>query len=453
MAKISLIITPNRPLKTGDYKVLAQISANYKTTRVATDVSVEKNNWDPKNGQVTKGDPMYVSKNARLNQIKADADLKILQFPDKVNAMDIDQLKVYLLKGKEIEKKPAMPDFFIYAERKMSEYHSMKQGKSESLISSVIQKLKEYWKKPRLEFNEMTPVFLSQWQYWCLTTPKRPTISKPTSKNKTYTEKPMTQGGVNVYFRYIRLVFNEALSDELAIKYPFKKFKLTTVKTKNRNLPVETIRMIRDYIPANYREEITRDVLMLQMYLSGVNMADIWSFTKENVVNGRLQFYRKKTIRYQKFFNIKIEPEAQAILDKHKGEKYLLWFADLSERSPKAKPHSRTSEFQYKDEETFLSMINRSLVPIQKALGIHPSIKITDYYIRHSLATILRTKVIVDGARIGVSDVALIFGHKEVEHRVTGTYIDEDYYGNDKIMRALIDLLNDKAKQTFDFQI
>lgn len=68
--------------------------------------------------------------------------------------------------------------------------------------------------------------------------------------------------------------------------------------------------------------EIARDIFMLQIYLMGINTKDLFYMKKESIKNGRLQFNRYKTDR---FYNMKIEPEAKAILDKYEGQKYLLW--------------------------------------------------------------------------------------------------------------------------------
>ena len=71
---------------------------------------------------------------------------------------------------------------------------------------------------------------------------------------------------------------------------------------------------------------------MLQMFLAGINIKDLFYLKPAAVIDDRLQFSRFKTGR---FYNIKIEPEAQEIMNKYKGEKYLFWFADycMEERS------------------------------------------------------------------------------------------------------------------------
>lgn len=458
MAKIKFVIVDRKKGNQQDenekYVVHTYLSAHYKNLRVPTNISVKKEHWDKENERVYEGkgpkfDSQASSKNVLLGIIKSNAKEKMLKFPEKVEAMDVYQLRDYLIKGEEKTAEPValLPDFLKYADQRIIYYQAHGMTKSEETMICSIQKLREFCGRNVLPFDEIDDKFLQRFQHWCLTTPV-----KPTTKKKKYKKKDpekirfMTQGGVSVYMRYVRAVFNDALADDLPIRYPFKKFKIKKVITKHRNLPIETIRLIRDYTPANQREEVTRDLFMLQIYLCGINVADLWIFDKTIYSDGRIRFYRKKTERHQRYQSIKVEPEARALLEKYKGKNHLLWFADNQERSPGEK--IKTAEMKYKDEPSFLKMVDNTLAKIQKALGVHENIKITDYYVRHSLATILRTKVLVNGkTKVTMSDVACILGHKEVEHKVTGTYIDEDYEGNDVIMRAFIDLLNEKAQK------
>lgn len=64
---------------------------------------------------------------------------------------------------------------------------------------------------------------------------------------------------------------------------------------------------------------------MLIFYLIGINLEDLLFLTKDNLMNGRIEYYRHKT---GKLFSIKVEPEAQSILDKYKGDRYLLNIMD-----------------------------------------------------------------------------------------------------------------------------
>jgi len=437
MAKISLCITPNRSLADGSFTVYTQISANKKNLRTPTGVTVLKEHWDKKAKEVIsgkKGDPLAGQKNTRLQQIINSAEVKMLQFPEKVERMDVKQLKAYLLN--DDHKSPDEAEFFSYCRKAQEDFKSLGKTKSASLFDSTENKVKEFWGNNVLPFPLITAQWLEKFEHYCMTTP----VKSQSKKKDQPKEKYMTQGGVNVYLRYIRTIINQAIADELPIRYPFRKFRIKAVKTKNRNLSLEFIRAIKDLQPTTQREQLTKDILLLQVYLSGINVADIWLLEKSCVQSGRIQFYRAKTGRYH---NIKIEPEASLLIEKYKGSERLFWFSETIRK----KGNKKTADLIYKDEPSFLKMINRTLVNIQKSLGILEGVKITDYWIRHSVATIIRTEVKVNGVTPGVSDVAFILGHKEVEHKVTGTYINQDYEGNDAIIRALIDLVNAKMLQ------
>ncbi len=90
-----------------------------------------------------------------------------------------------------------------------------------------------------------------------------------------------------------------------------------------RSLTVEQLRILRDYPCEDYQEKY-RDMFMLMFYLVGINAADLFLAKKTDIVNGRLEYKRAKT---GKLYSIKIEPEAQEIIDRYSGNEengYLL---------------------------------------------------------------------------------------------------------------------------------
>ncbi|HEY5510692.1 MAG TPA: site-specific integrase [Prolixibacteraceae bacterium] len=436
MAKVSLVIIPSRPNRHGECVVMLQISALLKTIRVPTDVTVLKENW-LKTGQVLggkTGDKLAASKNIRLTQIKNGCDLKIINNQDKVDLLEVDQLKNFLLSEKEVIE----TDFFIYGEKRIKELKSLKNDMSANLLNFTMEKVHEFWGKGKLDFNEITVRFLEQFESYCLKTPRK-TQKKYKPNEPKEVQKPMQVNGIAVYMRYVRSVMNGAISDNLTINYPFRKFKIKTEVTRNRNLPIKSIRAIRDFTSTDKRQEIARDVFMLQFFLLGINIKDLFFLTSKNVIDGRIQYFRAKTGR---FYNIKIEKEAQAILDRYKGGKYLLWFADLclTERESDKIKHSRASEFQYKDETAFGKMVNKNLSLIQSELKINQQVKITTYYCRHSVASIMRE------LSISIDDISLCLGHSSPDKHVTRIYINEDFIRADKANRKLLDYLKKDPK-------
>ena len=126
----------------------------------------------------------------------------------------------------------------------------------------------------------------------------------------------------NIHHRNIRRIFNYAMSVKgLNISYPFREFKITPEATANRALTIAQVRQLRTYPIEESHLAKYRDIFMLMVYMRGINGADLFTALKTDVVNGRLEYKRKKT---GTFYSVKIEPEAQAIIDRYAGEKYLI---------------------------------------------------------------------------------------------------------------------------------
>ena len=127
--------------------------------------------------------------------------------------------------------------------------------------------------------------------------------------------------------RNIRAVFNHARKrKKMDIPYPYDEFKIKHQETRKLAMTVEQTRQLKDYEVQEEHIEKYRDLFMLMIYLRGINGADLFSAKKTQIINGRLEYYRCKT---GSFCSVKIEPEAQEIIDKYQGKEYIL---DVGER-------------------------------------------------------------------------------------------------------------------------
>ncbi|MCD8318096.1 MAG: site-specific integrase [Paraprevotella sp.] len=124
----------------------------------------------------------------------------------------------------------------------------------------------------------------------------------------------------NIHLRNIRAVFNYAIDNECTSAYPFRKFKIRGVPTAKRSLTVEQLRMLFDYPVETFQEQYL-DMFKLIFFLIGINIVDLLRLKPENLQNGRLSYLRAKTGR---LYDIKVEPEAMEIINKYRGEKYLI---------------------------------------------------------------------------------------------------------------------------------
>ena len=196
-----------------------------------------------------------------------------------------------------------------------------------------------------------------------------------------------------------------------------------------RSLTVEQLRILRDYPCEDYQEKY-RDMFMLMFYLVGINAVDLFLAKKTDIVNGRLEYKRAKT---GKLYSIKIEPEAQEIIDKYSGNEengYLLNVMD--------------SYSNYKD---FLHRMGVGLKQIgemeRKGQGgkkdrspLFPDL--SSYWSRHTWATIAAS------LDIPKEIIAHALGHSWADSTTTDIYIKFNEKKVDDANRKVIDYVNGK---------
>lgn len=423
MATIKFVIFEGKAKENGECRVYCQISHKRKTSCIPTDVYVL-----PQHFHATRimsgrnGDQNAGLKNIKLNGLENGYINRMYILGDKVDGMDILAIRKFLVSKSDIFY---ISDFFKYTEKRILELTEMKKMGTIGPLTATLARVREFHKKKYIDFSEITVKFLEEFISY-------------------YAQKEYKKNTIATYLAYIRAMFNDAIDEyntniacPIITNYPFRRIKIEWGKTINRNLGINTICQIRDSNFPTNKMEYARDMFMLQLYLMGINTKDLFYLTHKNLVSDRLQFNRHKTGH---FYNMKVEPEAMKIINKYKGEKYLLWFADYCnlERNPNYKPHSRRSEFQYADSATFNKMLNEQLHKIKEYLELSLSESLTTYFSRHSFASIMR--------EIGVSkdDISLCLGHKDPEQnlQVSSIYINEDFIKADIANRKFIDFIN-----------
>lgn len=245
---------------------------------------------------------------------------------------------------------------------------------------------------------------------------------------ESFCAKTANKNARNIHLRNIRAVFNHALDYEITTAYPFRRFKIRPEATRKRSLSVEELRDIFNY-PVEPYAELYRDMFALSFMLIGINSVDLWGL--KAITRGRIDYKRAKTGR---LYSIKVEPEAQRIINKHKGKNNLLCLAD-----------------RWSDHRNFSHQCNKALHLIGanknkggrcqggapkktdkaiKPIGLWP--ELTMYWARHSWATIAYS--------IGVSKdiIAQALGHSD-GHDTTNIYIKEDSAQVDMANRRVLD--------------
>lgn len=206
-----------------------------------------------------------------------------------------------------------------------------------------------------------------------------------------------------VRIRHIAAVFNYAIDNELTTNYPFRRLDLSIEPTKKRDLKVEEL---REVFSANIKEKDRKllDAFKVMFMLIGINVHDLYNLTRDNIVDGRMEYKRLKT---GKQYSILIQPEVTEIINKYPGKDRLFSFCE-----------------HYANASSFGMVTNIFLKKIRAGL--------TTYYARHTWATL--------AFKLGIpkDTISLALGHS-FGVRVTGTYINADLSRVDEANRKVID--------------
>jgi integrase len=208
--------------------------------------------------------------------------------------------------------------------------------------------------------------------------------------------------GINtraIVMRNLRALFNAAINEEVIPLscYPFRRFRIKTQAKIKQNLSAEEIRRLIDFVPLKSRMTLAKDLWLLSFYLIGVNPKDLFFCGKP--IEGRIKFLRSKTGRP---YDIKVYPEAEAIIDKYAGQSHLLrfvedgedfesWFHNLEHAARLIKQDLGFDHFIFYDARyswaTIASSLGIQRDTIAHALG-HGLSTVTDIYIDFDLSKV-----------------------------------------------------------------
>lgn len=383
MGKSSLRLDTRRALKDGSYPV--QVKVGYgKNLYLSTGVYLKKEEWD-EGLQICKGRQSR-SVNNILRTLLTSVSNRILELKEsgQWERLTTAQLREMLTNMALTSPTVGVPTFGEYIDK----VASLKKDHTRASYETTKNRLAGYCDVNTLRFSDMSYAWFEAFA-------------------KRLQDDGLKQNTIAKYFKVVKYVVKYAEDNGVAVNPGYKKINMRYENdTPMRNLPIETMRRIRD---TKLDGKVSRyiDAFMLSFYLIGMNMADMLALPKDCIVNGRLQYKRAKT---GKNYSILVQPEAWAIIKKYPGKNHLLSFGE-------------------KFGSWFRCGCNEQLGKLEKGL--------TWYYARYSWANYA---VDLDIPKDIISEA---LGHKHGSD-VTGIYIKYSLDKVDKANRQVIDYLNEK---------
>ena len=381
MANIRIKLDLRKQKADGTYPVI--ISFFHRATlRIATGLSSTVDEWDEAAGVFRGNSPVIRSNNARLRSILTTAEVLLLNLSvsgelAKMTSREVQERVLRELNMRQVRGGGALLD--DYLER-------AKVGKSERT-----QELFYYTQKRLLELVGKKRVADIDAR-WC-------------EEYRDKLEVRYAAHTVRSDLTRISQALTMAVDDGHIPRNPMRVIKKPRAIVRKKALPVEFIRRLRD-VRTNYKASAyARDIFMLQLYLIGINLVDLYE--AKGLTNGRLEYIRHKT---KKLYSIKVEPEAMALIEKLRGDDGVV-------------------EFNYSSYKAALGSIDGAL----SRLGITKGLSTN--WARHTWATIAAE------LEIPIETISHALGH-QIGSPVTAIYVAYNQKKVDDANRRVIDYIN-----------
>lgn len=378
-SSVVLSLDTRREKSDKTFPIMLRLSHHGKTTSISTGYSIPQNYWDEEGRKIKKGYKGVENVN-RINNLLAKERSKALDIIARLHDRnELDFLSITDLKGL-ISAKGAKATFFQYAEKQIEELIKLKRIGNARNYSNILREVKKFRNNVDFHFRELNYGFLKKFESY-------------------YLEKGLGENGLSVYMRGIRAIFNKAIADKLVEKeaYPFDQYTIPSKPTKKRAISLDAIQKIikLKLVPDSNLSE-TRNMFLMSFYMMGAPFIDMAFLKKENIVDGRIQYKRRKT---GKFFDIKITENLKPILDHYlKGKSKDDFLLPIIKRSELVD--------QYKDIQWAQKRYNKRLKDIGDKAGIQE--KITSYVSRHSFASL------ANNMAIPVTAISEMLGHQRL---------------------------------------
>ena len=414
MATTKLYLDTRVVNASGEAPLKIALTKHGSTALYPLNVRLLPSQWDDRR-QIILSHPNKLRLNYFIRNRKTEFDNHLMQLTDtgELAGMSATQIKNLIAGLINPDDAPDRADLFLSRYRAFAS--SRKAVRTREIYESTIDKILAFDPKAsRLSFDDITKSWLDRFEAF---------LSGG---------QGLSPNTIGIHLRNIRAVVNDAIDNGVTTSYAFRKKRIRYQETPKRSFTLGRLQELWNY-PCEPFQRKYIDTFKLSFLLIGINIVDLSRLRELNVVNGRMEYIRAKTKR---FYSIKIEPEAEEIIRRYKGENLLYGLCE-----------------GYKHYKTFANTVDRGLKNIgavsrvrndkwrpgsrkhkyhTRRIPAFPGISI--YWARHSWATI--------AAEIDIPDATISagLGHGHGD-KTTAIYVNFRQKKVDEANRRVIDYI------------
>ena len=273
-ATIEVICYKSKLLKNNEHPLMLRICKDRKRKYQSIGLSIKAEDWDFKKNKPKPHCPNQI----QIESIIAD---KIKQYQSTI--LDLRAENKAFTSTTLIEKikqptnrKTVLDMFNDYISQLLT---SNRTGYALS-IKQVKNSLLLFNKHLDIYFSDIDVSWLKRYEIWLR-------------------DSGLKENTIGIRFRTLRVLFNLAIEEKIVKSeyYPFDKYKVSKLsqKTAKRAISKNDIKAILNYKGQTDYECLAIDLFTFSYLVGGINFVDMAYLTKQNIVENRLSYIRRKT--------------------------------------------------------------------------------------------------------------------------------------------------------------
>ena len=395
---ISVVCYKSKVLKNNESPLMLRICKDGKRKYESIGISILPSLWDFKQNKPTRKCPNkeYIER-LIAEKVKVYTD-KVIEFKSQEKEFTATSLMEKV--NKPVKRKTVQAVFNQY----IQELESANRLRYADMYKCTMHSLIKFNKHLDIPFSDMDTIWLKRYEVWLQS-------------------QGLAINTLGTRFRHLRVIYNFAIEEKIVKSeyYPFNSFKVSKLSqtTAKRSIQKGEILSVLNYQGQTPLECLAIDLFTFSYLAAGINFGDIARLTKDNILENRLIYIRKKT---QKQIKVSLQEQAIKLIQKYSMPDNPYLFPILSN-------FHKTEQQKVNRIHKIIAKVNKSLKEIGERLNI--PIDLTTYVARHSFATVLKR------SGVNTSLICEALGHSS--ERVTQIYLDS--FGNDQMEDAMKNLL------------
>ncbi len=395
---ISVVCYKSKVLKNNESPLMLRICKDGRRKYESIGISILPSLWDFKQNKPTRKCPNkeYIER-LIAEKVKVYTD-KVIEFKSQEKEFTATSLMEKV--NKPVKRKTVQEVFNQY----IQELESANRLRYADMYKCTMHSLIKFNKHLDIPFSDMDTIWLKRYEVWLQS-------------------QGLAINTLGTRFRHLRVIYNFAIEEKIVKSeyYPFNSFKVSKLSqtTAKRSIQKDEILSVLNYQGQTPLECLAIDLFTFSYLAAGINFGDIARLTKDNILENRLIYIRKKT---QKQIKVSLQEQAIKLIQKYSMPDNPYLFPILSN-------FHKTEQQKVNRIHKIIAKVNKSLKEIGERLNI--PIDLTTYVARHSFATVLKR------SGVNTSLICEALGHSS--ERVTQIYLDS--FGNDQMEDAMKNLL------------